>query len=136
MSAIIQTKTFTVVSCYLCGVDFAMSDDLHSRRRSDGRSFWCTNGHEQHFTETDAQRLAKVQRQLQDARTLQTHLRDQRDAAERSASAYKGQVTRIKKRVGNGVCPCCKRSFVNLQRHMAGQHPNFADSETTAEAVK
>lgn len=24
-----------------------------------------------------------------------------------------------------GVCPCCSRSFENLQRHIASQHPTF-----------
>ncbi|MBV6448554.1 hypothetical protein [Nitrosomonas sp.] len=50
--------------------------------------------------------------------TRNTHLVDQRDAAERSARAYKGQATKIKRRVGRGVCPCCNRHFENLERHM------------------
>ena len=29
-------------------------------------------------------------------------------------------------RTGNGVCPCCKRSFTNLRRHMNTKHPNFS----------
>jgi hypothetical protein len=35
-------------------------------------------------------------------------------------------VTKIKNRVGHGVCPCCTRSFQNLARHMASEHPTFA----------
>jgi hypothetical protein len=34
-------------------------------------------------------------------------------------------MTRIKKRVAAGVCPCCNRSFKDLARHMAGQHPDY-----------
>ena len=131
MTAISVLKTFTVGTCVSCGVDFAMTDDLIRARRRDGKTFWCPNGHPQSYTETDATRLKKAQQELERARATQTHLRDQRDAAERSASAYKGQVTRIKKRVGNGVCPCCNRSFANLGRHMAGQHPDYRDSEPT-----
>jgi hypothetical protein len=31
--------------------------------------------------------------------------------------------------VKHGVCPCCKRTFENLARHMKGQHPTFAGAE-------
>ena len=30
------------------------------------------------------------------------------------------------KRVHNGVCPCCNRSFQNLQKHMKTKHPEIA----------
>ena len=46
--------------------------------------------------------------------------------ATRRMAAAKGELTKMKKRVGNGVCPCCNRQFVNLQRHMATQHPGYA----------
>ena len=52
--------------------------------------------------------------------------RDLRQATERQLSATRGVVTRIKNRVGHGVCPCCNRSFGNVARHMADQHPNWA----------
>lgn len=131
MTTLAIHKTFTVQSCINCGVDFAMTDDLMGQRRRDGMDFYCPNGHPQRYTETDATRLKKAQEALERARAAEVHLRDQRDAAERSASAYKGQVTRIKKRVGNGVCPCCGRSFQQLARHMATKHPDYAHQEGT-----
>jgi hypothetical protein len=30
------------------------------------------------------------------------------------------------------VCPCCNRTFSNLQRHMAHKHPQFAKVEAVA----
>ena len=39
----------------------------------------------------------------------------------------KGQVTRIKKRVANGVCPCCNRTFKDLAAHMSTQHPDYIE---------
>lgn len=113
------------LDCYLCGVIFAMPEELKQRRREDGRSFWCPCGHEQHFTETEAQRLRK---QLKRAQSAATAARDQADAAERSNRALRGVVTRERKRVGRGLCPCCNRTFQDLARHMAGQHPDFAES--------
>lgn len=47
----------------------------------------------------------------------------------RQLSAARGQVTRIKNRVGNGVCPCCNRSFGNLHRHMQTKHPGWKKPE-------
>lgn len=52
--------------------------------------------------------------------------RDQILKTERRLSATQGVVTRIKNRVGKGVCPCCNRYFANVHRHMANQHPEFA----------
>ena len=43
----------------------------------------------------------------------------------RKAAALRGVVTRTKNRVGNGVCPCCNRTFANLMRHMHDQHPGY-----------
>lgn len=43
--------------------------------------------------------------------------------------AQKGQNTRLKNRIAAGVCPCCNRSFQNVARHMAGQHPDFQKHE-------
>lgn len=44
----------------------------------------------------------------------------------------KGVVTRTRNRIANGVCPCCDRSFTNLQRHMASKHPDYAHAPAEA----
>lgn len=49
----------------------------------------------------------------------------------RERESVKAQSTRLRKvkdRVKNGVCPCCNRTFVNLQRHMHTKHPSYDDS--------
>jgi hypothetical protein len=122
-----QDVALKTIRCCACDLLFAVPQTWLDERQEDGRSFCCPNGHQQHFTERESERL---RRQLKQAEAQVTHLRDQRDAAERSARAYRGQVTKIRKRVGNGVCPCCKRSFQNLGRHMVNQHPDFAHAES------
>jgi hypothetical protein len=47
----------------------------------------------------------------------------------RVAAVYKGKHTQLKKRVANGVCPCCHRSFVALRRHIETKHPEFKDQD-------
>lgn len=38
----------------------------------------------------------------------------------------RGVVTKTKNRIGKGVCPCCNRTFVELARHIATKHPDYA----------
>jgi len=45
----------------------------------------------------------------------------------RQKAAAKGQLTKTKRRVANGVCPCCNRTFADLSAHMHGQHPEYGE---------
>ena len=54
-----------------------------------------------------------------------THAKDQLAAEKNAHISTKGQLTKARKRIGNGVCPCCNRHFTNVERHMATQHPEF-----------
>lgn len=121
--------TIVPIDCCNCGVVFGLTEGHRQQLRHSGEFFHCPNGHRQHFTETDADRLRKqlatAERQRDAAQANAVHARDQAEATERVLRATKGQVTKLKKRVANGVCPCCNRTFVNLARHMSGQHPDF-----------
>jgi hypothetical protein len=121
--------------CCACQMLFAMPADLKRRLRNNHESFYCPAGHKQHYTgETDADQLRRERDRLKQSLAERDdrigRLTEQRDEAHRSASAFKGVATRIRRRVKNGVCPCCTRSFSNLAAHMATKHPTF-----TAEAV-
>jgi hypothetical protein len=121
-----------MMTCASCSVIFGVPSDMIARRRKDGKSFYCPSGHANVFTvgETEEDRLRK-KLAAEESRRAQyeaaaREARWQRDHAEKSAAAYKGQVTKIKKRVGNGVCPCCNRQFQNVERHMKTQHPDWS----------
>lgn len=133
LPAILFEIQFSITYCCHdgCGVPIALPreymDSISKDGAQRGRSFYCYNGHRQHFTgEPEAE---KLKRQLDAANTAIAFARRQRDRNERQARAFKGQVTRIRNRVGNGVCPCCNRSFENLQRHMKTKHPDYAHAE-------
>lgn len=113
---------FEALECGECGTYFAMTNVMYNKRKEDGKVFFCPLGHQRVFRETEVMRLKKQLEQKD--RDLEWQ-RAQRNRAEKHASAMKGQVTKIKNRVGNGVCPCCKRTFQNLLRHMKHQHPEF-----------
>jgi len=116
------TLILTTMDCCSCGVVFAAPEVFVQKRRESGENFYCPNGHSLCFRDSEVKRL---RRQAEQQAGRLRHLEDQRDAAERSRSALRGVNTRLRRRVAAGVCPCCNRSFQDLARHMAGQHPTF-----------
>lgn len=130
-------------TCCECKTPFMMSDEVHAvaLNRREKFQFYCPNGHNQHYVtgESETDKLRRERDRLkQDAARLseEAHAAEMaRQAAERRASAARGQVTKLKRRAANGICPCCNRSFANLQRHMASQHPGFISEPTADEHV-
>lgn len=123
-----------VLDCSECGVVYAITKEYEDRRRHDHRGFHCPNGHSQYFSRLNREEqlrkeLEAEQRVSAEARSKARRERELRQHAERSASAYKGQLTKTKKRVANGVCPCCNRFFANLHLHMSNQHPDFVEAK-------
>ena len=99
-----------ITDCPTCGVVYAFSTDYEKRRREDGKSWSCPNGHSGiYFGESDAatERKARLtaERQRDAARIARDAARDQAEAAHRSANAYKGHITRREKQIANGVWP-------------------------------
>jgi hypothetical protein len=125
MTTLSYTEVLTVVHC-TCGIAFAIPVDLNQQlldhRSGPGRkSVYCPLGHSWHYTgKTDAEREKEARLA---AERREQAVRDLLSQEERSHSATKGQLTKTKKRVANGVCPFCNRSFTNVQRHMASKHP-------------
>lgn len=109
--------------CGACGVLFAAPKIMLDACRQDGDSFFCPNGHSLSYTESEND---KLKRQLQNAKDGRAAERAKRDQAEASLRTTKGVVTKMRKRIAAGVCPCCRRSFQDLARHMESQHPDFA----------
>jgi hypothetical protein len=128
--------TIHIIECATCSVDFGIGADFMRRRREDHQGFFCPNGHSNVYRgDNEAEKLRK-QLAREEAARRRAEVRAngeeaRRRQADRQRAAAKGQVTRIKNRVSKGVCPCCNRSFENLARHMAGQHPDYASKETS-----
>lgn len=120
-----HTGTYVVVTCYECGIRFGMPQHFYKEAREHAdKTFYCPNGHGQCYTTSEATRL---RRELNNEREENNHLRYRIEHANRSRAALKGQVTKIKRRVGKGICPCCRRHFANLKHHMEGQHPDWSE---------
>lgn len=125
----------TALDCATCGVIYAIPDDLEKRARADGSNFYCPNGHSQVFTQNERDKLREKLRKAEAERDRQAQAAEfnreawgeeirRRQEVERSLSATKGQVTKLRKRATAGVCPFgCRRHFTNVERHVATQHP-------------
>lgn len=134
MSTLTNVTTFEIVTCCKCSVQFAMPTELQRRRLDDRGDFYCPNGHSQHYTgKSEAQRQQEradlAERRLANAQENARIARAEQVTTRRQLSAAKGQLTKTRNRIAKGVCPCCNRSFANVARHMAGQHPDYAAKE-------
>lgn len=123
-----HTKTIEIVHihCGGCGVDYGLERRYLEDHKATGDGFNCPNGCNRCYRETTADVLKK---QLSRERAAHDQTRADRDHKEAQRRAEKAAKTRLKKRVAAGVCPCCKRTFVNLGRHMSGQHPEYVSDE-------
>ncbi len=127
------TGVLTIKKCW-CGIVHAIPEDLdtYQRRQSeDGirqESIYCPLGHQYiRASKTKAQREAADRlawAKASDARA--SALQDQLLAERRQHAATKGKLTKMRKRIAAGVCPCCNRSFKQVRQHMERQHPDEA----------
>lgn len=121
-------RTFETEECITCGTVFAVVDSFIQQKKRDHGVFYCPNGHNQFYQgKSDVEKLrdqlADKERQLAAERERASTNYIAREKAER-------QATRLKKRISGGACPCCKRSFISLARHMKAKHPDFAQDKS------
>ena len=130
---ITDTRTLVTETCSNCGILFAMEADFRERLVNDpNRTFYCPSGHPQHYVgKTWEQKLKEKEDALAWDRRQIANLRDDLNVERASHSATKGHLTRAKKqveRVEKGVCPHCRRHFVNVERHMKSKHEHGEDA--------
>jgi hypothetical protein len=133
-----RNEEFATLRCGECGIEFAIETWLRDKWVEEKHGFYCPNGHSRRFVgETEAERVKReMTAQLQAAQRDLEWERIRATSAEASARAVKGQITKLKKRVGNGVCPCCHRTFKQLSAHMANKHPEYAKGDGEAQSAE
>ena len=125
---ITEPATFEREDCPNCGVIHFVPTALQKQAKMTGRNFYCPNGHPAVYNGGENERLRKQ------AEKLAADLASEKKRKEWAEQAAKNQMeradqaiaenARLKRRVHNGVCPCCKRTFQNLARHMKTKHPS------------
>lgn len=125
--------TLVVVSCASCFVKYAIPDSFNRSAiaypgdSDNGWDICCPFGHTWHYTGESIRDKLNAERDR--ATRLAAEL-DQSKASLRgtkmNAARTRKELKSVKERVAHGVCPCCNRTFKQLARHMASQHPNYA----------
>jgi hypothetical protein len=113
--------------CINCGVLFALPGTLKARLKENGGTFYCPNGHSMVYRDPEVVRLRReVEQKSRDLTAAKCEALRERNEKE----AITAKFDRQKRRVKNGVCPCCKRTFKQLAQHMAHKHPDFNVAKT------
>lgn len=129
------------VTCCKCGIEFGMPRHFLRGLREDSKKwFYCPSGHIQHFTsetELDKTRreLDRTKKRLDWAEQNARHEREQKQKTQRHLQRTESAFKRMKTRIGAGVCPCCDRTFQNIQNHMQTKHPDYKDRPVEKESV-
>lgn len=121
----ILEQEFVVITPECCGAAFAVPDSICQRWRRNDRWWYCPHcGSHRHFLgETKEQkRIRELEQRVarEQGRVVQERTR---------ADNHRRRYRRMRERIQNGVCPCCNRTFTNLARHMATQHPKLPTTE-------
>lgn len=128
-----STDLVTIV-CGVCGGIYAIAERYRYIKQEQG-GFWkcpyCQNlwGYGTSENERLKQQLVKKEREVKQERKRKEWAQQETRVTEYRCRELKGRLSKIKKRVGNGVCPCCNRSFNDLRRHMNIKHPSYAKTD-------
>lgn len=119
----ILSTEFVVITCYKCGVQFAMPEAFQKHLQQTHESFWCPNGHSQLYkTQTEADRYRRM---YEEEAAKAVPLREKLAAEERAHKRTKKKLKSVETRTAAGVCPCCNRTFAQLADHMKSKHQDF-----------
>ena len=130
---------FVSITCATCGLVFWTPADWEQSRREKHDTFYCPNGHSNYFPSKTAQ-----ERDLEEKTAEVDRLRKQiawKEGMLKNANKHnvvlKGQLTKTKNKAAQalrrhaaGVCPCCRRTFSQLVRHMSTKHPDYKPTTT------
>lgn len=120
------------IECCRCGITFGVPELFERTRRNDHQLFYCPAGHSQYFSgKSEAEKLRDIlEAERQSYARAREFAENRLRYAKYDIAAAKGKLTKLKNRIANGVCPCCGRTFVQLQRHISNKHPEFAKEST------
>lgn len=125
------TVILTKINCGECGGTYALNERYRAQCAEKGKSWHCPYcqvgwGYSEGENAKLKKELEAEKRRVAFANDQARMERERRESAEARERAQKANVTKIKKRIKNGACPCCNRTFIDLQRHMATKHADYA----------
>jgi hypothetical protein len=122
---LIKGERHIVNQCGSCAVWHTIPEVVYNNCRREGGFWHCPNGHERGYRKGEEERERDLIRQERDRlKQDAARLADEIAAEKKRADEAEKRVIQIRRRAAAGVCPCCNRTFVNVQRHMKSKHPN------------
>jgi len=133
----VANTQLTTINCS-CGGVYAIQEKFRLDKKEEGSSWTCpycrtwwgyaNNGTNAQLKREIEEKDKEIARQKANAEYW--HDRKQEAQAEaahfrKSRDGVRGALARTRNRIGNGVCPCCNRSFSELLRHMETKHPDY-----------
>ena len=112
-------------TCHECGIEFAMPAHRMRTVREGKETLYCPNGHGAVFAKSEAEKLREQLAAANAEKDRQTRLRVDAEATRDHHLREREKAEKKLHRAKNGVCPCCKRSFTALRRHMTTKHPGW-----------
>lgn len=107
--------TMVTEVCISCGIPFGIPLNYRDRLKETHESFKCPNGHGQYYPgESEKEKLSRELRKKENELAQKIAANIQLD----------NQLTKIKKDLSNGKCPCCGKTYKHLANHMKNKHPN------------
>lgn len=129
-----------------CSLQMAIPETLHGyyirKNENEPGSFAlrCPMGHT--FIPAGKSRADRLQDELvrerhrtEQAQASAEYHRNESARQLRRARARQGVITRLKRRMQKGYCPCCSAQFKDLARHLKQRHPDWSP-EKHAEAIE
>ncbi len=122
-----ETIVFKIITCANCAVPFSVTEDFQDDLRRTKKTFYCPNGHSQSYTgepfnkDGYESKLRQKENELAQLTSAKIQLENQLNKSNNQLTKSNRDLKRLK----NGVCPCCNRSFLNLQQHIKKQHPEI-----------
>ncbi len=118
--------------CGTCGVWYTVPEIVYEHQRKMGGFHTCPSGHSWGWKQGQGEdAFDALRRERDQAVQEKARLEDEARAAWETAneqvaqrSKIERELKRVRQRITHGVCPCCNRSFANVQRHMKSKHPN------------
>lgn len=123
MTTFTEQVTLRRIDCGKCGGVFALTDTFVNHAATNKGSYhcpYCKTLWSWSASEADRlrQQLEIRERELRESKCDAMRKQQLLDAERQTREKAERKLRRVSK----GVCPCCKRSFPNLARHMKTKH--------------
>lgn len=129
-TVLLSGERHVVNQCGTCAVWHTVPEIVYDCFKREGGYWHCPNGHQRGWDKgTDAIERENIRRERDRLKQDAARLQDEIAAERKRADEAEHKIVQVRRRAVAGVCPCCNRTFLNVQKHMQSKHPNVVPLE-------